>query len=94
MTPRFVLIVAAVFVGMLMLYAWHEGLWGRSAQEHVATTPPAPQPLPALQPTAAADSPSAQPGVPDVAPDSTDPGTSERERSERHREAVRGARTR
>jgi hypothetical protein len=96
MTARLVLILGATFVVTLVLVAWHDGVWERSvrplpaaAPESLPVPPQLASPVPAtLSVPALADHDAA------VAPDSTAPPASERERSEGQREGARGARTR
>jgi len=97
MTTRFALglsVAVAAFVVTLILFAWHERLWGRPAEPLAAVTQPAPAPAPvpvnARQPEATVDSVPVQPEVSNPVPV---PPTREREQAERSGEA-RSARTR
>jgi hypothetical protein len=69
MSPRLTLTLlgTASFLVTLALSAWHDGLWERWA-EPVAVAPTAPRPVPAPYPVVKADSPRAQPVVPDPVP--------------------------
>lgn len=111
MTPRFVpaMVAAAGFIVTLMLVAWHDGLWERSAPTPVVAVPATPRPIPMPEPSVEAAAtpvrqraPDAAPSdtsvpapdaAPDVRPDSDNPPDSAREPAGRERQA-RGARTR